>query len=150
MTGAPSPRRPPLPATFRGVAAVWLWRRVKDQASGAPAALVMAGASQEDAQDLARSLAELREAARQWDERVRGRAGGSDPGTAEHLDSGSGARSSHEVTTTEAATLLGVSDSIVRRRCRDGRLVARRPGGSWLIDRGSVLDLLDAQRSAAA
>lgn len=144
----PVPRRPLLPATFRRVPAVWLWRQVKDQAAGAPAA-VAAVAGAQAGRELAYSLAELEEAARQWSDHVRADAAGSVGGTAEQVDSGTAARSGHELTTTEAAALLGVSDGIVRRWCRDGRLPARRSGRAWLIDRGSVGDLLDARRSAA-
>lgn len=149
MTGpAPVPRRPLLPATFRGVAAVWLWRRVKEDAKGAPAAVRAAGASEQAVRELACSLAELEEAARQWAERFR-EVEGSGSGTAELVSAEPDARSGHELTTTEAAALLGVSDSLVRRWCREGRLVAVQRGGLWVIDRGSVGDLLDARRSAA-
>lgn len=106
-------------------------------------------AGERAAWELACSLAELEEAARQWAAYERENGAGSGSGTAEPVVSGSAARSSHELTTVEAAALLGVSDSIVRRHCRAGVLSARRIGRSWLIDRGSVLDLLDARRSAA-
>lgn len=143
----PASRRPLLPATFRGVAAAWLHRRLSDHVGLASAAEDLARvAGPEAGRELQRSLVELAEARRQWEQRVRE---GSGIGTAEQPVLGSGARSGHEVTTTEAADLLGVSPELVRRWCRDGRLAARRPGGSWLIDRGSVLDLLDARRSAA-
>ncbi|WP_428832166.1 helix-turn-helix domain-containing protein [Janibacter terrae] len=127
--------------------AVWLWRRVKDVAPGAPAALAAVAGAQA-ATELAMMLAELREAARQWEELAREDAG-SVSGTAEQPSAEPRAGSGHELTTTQAAALLGVSDGIVRRWCRDGRLVAARRGRSWVIDRGSVGDLLDARRSAA-
>lgn len=149
MTGPVAvPRRPLLPATFRGVSAVWLWRRVKDQAGGAPAALA-AVAGEQAGRELEWSLVELREAARQWEERVAQDRAGSVSGTAEQRSAEPEAGSSHELTTTQAAALLGVSDGIVRRWCREGRIVAVRRGRSWVIDRGSVGDLLDARRSAA-
>lgn len=146
----PPPRRPLLPATFRGVSAAWLWRRVSDHVSLSSVAADLARVAGEDAgRELSRSLAELEEAARQWSEWAAANRSGSAIGTAEPADSEPAARSSHEISTTEAAGLLGVSDAMVRRWCRDGRLVARRPAGSWLVGRGSVLDLLDARRSAA-
>ena len=150
MTGEGVPeRRPLLPATFRGVAAAWLWRRVQHDARDAPASLMAAGASRQEAEALAYSLAELRESARQWGERVTQDREGSVSGTAEQRSAEPAAGSGHELTTTQAAALLGVSDGIVRRWCRDGRLVAVQRGRSWVIDRGSVGDLLDARRSAA-
>ncbi|WP_420898954.1 helix-turn-helix domain-containing protein [Janibacter melonis] len=147
------PRRPLLPATFRGVSAVWLRRRLAESVdlASAPADLARAANSEQAGRALAYSLAELDEACRQWEERVRARQSeaGSGAGTAEQPESGSLARSGHELTTTEAAALLGVSDGIVRRWCREGRVRARRSGGSWLIDSGSVGDLRDARRGAA-
>ncbi|WP_433954652.1 helix-turn-helix domain-containing protein [Janibacter indicus] len=149
MTGpAPLPRRPLLPATFRGVAAVWLWRRVKDQAGGAPAALA-AVAGEQAGRELEWSLVELREAARQWEERFR-EVEGSGSGTAELVSAEPDARSGYELlTTAQAADVLGVSDGMVRRWCRDGVLAAGRRGGSWVVERGSVLDLRDERRDAA-
>lgn len=153
MTGpGVPPRRPLLPATFRGVSAVWLLRRLREQVdlTSAPADLARV-AGESAGRELAYSLAELQEAVAQWEERVRARqrGAGSGIGTAEQQSAESPARSGHELTTTEAAALLGVSDGIVRRWCRDERLVARRSGGSWLIDSGSVGDLRDARRGAA-
>lgn len=144
MNGAPIPRRPLLPATFRGVAAVWLHRRLSDHVDlrSAPADLARV-AGEAAGQELAHSLAELAEASRQWTERA-----GSAPGTAEQPEPDAGPRSTHEITTADAADLLGCSSGLVRRWCRDGRLPARRLGGSWCIQRGAVLDLHDARRAA--
>ena len=44
-----------------------------------------------------------------------------------------------EVTITEAATVLGISDQRVRTLCREQILMARKVGASWLIDEQSLL-----------
>ena len=46
---------------------------------------------------------------------------------------------STELTITEAADMLDVSDQRVRTLCREGCLAARKVGVSWLIDRQSVV-----------
>lgn len=147
MTGAPPPRRPYLPATFRGVAAVWLYRRLSDRVdlASAPGDLARI-AGPEAGRELAQSLAELAEAARQWTERERSTAAG----TTEHPPPGDAPRSPHELTTQQAAHALGVTPSLVRRYARSGRLPARRLGGSWLLERGPVLDLRDARARGGA
>jgi len=43
------------------------------------------------------------------------------------------------LTVHEAAALLGVSVRRVRQLCEQGRLVARKHGPVWLIDRASVV-----------
>lgn len=146
---APLPRRPLLPATFRGVSAAWLWRRVQDEADTAPAALARI-AGTEAGKQLAYALAELREAARQWEEWARAERADTASGTAVQADSPSGARLPHEVTTAQAAELLGVTEGMVRRYCRTGKLAARRVGTSWLINRESIGDLRDTRRAGAA
>ena len=146
--GRPVQRRPLLPATFRGVAAVWLWRRIEAEAAGAPAALARV-AGPEAGRDLALALSELREAVRQWTEHV-AKPAGSDVVTAEPVILRSGAASVvEEITTCEAAEMLGVSDGMVRRWCRTELLVARQAHQRlWLVERSSALDLLEARRSA--
>lgn len=151
----PRPRPPLLPATFRGVSAVWLRRRLAEHVdlASAPADLARATGNEMAGRALAHSLAELDEACRQWEAReirARQREAGSGSGTAEQPASTERARSRHELTTTEAAELLGVSEGLVRRWCRTERLIARRSGRSWLIDRGSAEDLLDARRGTTA
>lgn len=126
---------------------MWLYRRLSDRVDLANAPADLARVAGPDAgRELAMSLAELAEAARQWTERS------SAIGTTEHPPPGDGPRSRHELTTHQAAATLGVSDALVRRYCRDGRLPARRLGGAWLIERAPVLELRDAraQRRATA
>ena len=54
-----------------------------------------------------------------------------------------------EITTIEAAQMLGVSDGMVRRWCRTEVLAARQPHPrSWLVERSSAAYLLEARRSA--
>ena len=42
------------------------------------------------------------------------------------------------LTTTEAASLLGVTDRAIRNWCASGRLPATRRGGRWLINAADV------------
>ena len=149
MNGPPTPRHPLLAAPIRGLTAAWLWRRIRDEAPGAPAALAMV-AGERAGVELAHALAELREAARQWEERARvDRADDTRDGTPERAAAGRGRRSPHELTANEAADVLGVSPELVRRWCRAGRLTARRTRGAWQITRTSVEDLHAERRNAA-
>jgi hypothetical protein len=51
-----------------------------------------------------------------------------------------GAREGRWVTSAEAAVIAGVSWQAITRLCRRGRLIARRNGYAWMIDRQSVED----------
>ena len=42
------------------------------------------------------------------------------------------------LTTTEAAEILGIRDTMVRRYCRAGKLIAQKVGRDWLIPKKSV------------
>lgn len=42
------------------------------------------------------------------------------------------------LTTNEAATETGVTDRCIRKRINDGRLLATRRGGQWLINRNDL------------
>ena len=53
-----------------------------------------------------------------------------------------------EITTTEAAGLLGVGSRRVLQLRAGGALRGRAVGRSWLIDRGSVQELLSVRRTA--
>jgi excisionase family DNA binding protein len=53
-----------------------------------------------------------------------------------------------QITTTEAARMLKVSPRRITQLILDERLSGRRPGRAWLVDRGSVQDLLEARRTA--
>lgn len=52
-------------------------------------------------------------------------------------------------TVSEAAGVLGVSESYVRRLCRTGQLAATRPGSGWLVDAASVTVLALSRGEAA-
>jgi excisionase family DNA binding protein len=149
MVNAPVPRRPLLAASLRGVAAVWVWRRVEAEAAEGPANVAhLAGPAA--GRELALALAELREAARQWGDRGAGDDAAFADESVKAVVGADGAPSvgMDEFTMTEAAAVLHVSPQWVGQLRRDGRLSGRRVGQSWLIDRGSVMDLLDARRSA--
>ncbi len=60
-----------------------------------------------------------------------------------------GASSGHdEVTTQQAARVLGVSARRITQLVADGSLVGRKVGRSWLVDGGSVMSLDETRRSA--
>lgn len=52
-------------------------------------------------------------------------------------------------TVAEAAEVLKVSEVVVRRRCRDGSLVAERRGLAWMIDSDSLASYALARREVA-
>lgn len=58
--------------------------------------------------------------------------------------------SRHEVSSDDAAAVLGVSAQYVRRLCRDGRLDGRQVAGRWLIDKSSLLALSERREPGAA
>jgi excisionase family DNA binding protein len=92
----------------------------------------------------------LAEAARQWAERFQAERGQVPSGrTSEPVTGDSPGQSGQEMSTAEAAEVLGVSERMVRRWCGDGTLVARQPHPrSWRVDRASVVDLLEMRRTA--
>jgi len=45
---------------------------------------------------------------------------------------------SNLITTKEVATILGLSDSWVRRLIKSGKLPAMKPGHDWLVNRKDV------------
>jgi excisionase family DNA binding protein len=51
-------------------------------------------------------------------------------------------------TSREAAALLGLSCRSARRLAASGRLIARRQGRDWLIDRESIEDYARGRRAA--
>lgn len=52
------------------------------------------------------------------------------------------------VSTKEAAQMIGISDSGVRKACRDGRLVGvRTRGGPWLIHREAIAHFCAAREN---
>lgn len=56
--------------------------------------------------------------------------------------------SSWWVTAGEAAALAGISGRSVRRLAASGRVIARRAGHEWLIDRQSAIDYGRARNAA--
>jgi excisionase family DNA binding protein len=42
------------------------------------------------------------------------------------------------ITVQEASALLGIEQSVVRRACIDGKILARKTGRNWLIDRSNA------------
>ena len=50
------------------------------------------------------------------------------------------------ITTSEAARLIGCNDSRVRQLARDKKVVGRRVGRDWLIDRASAQRWADSDR----
>lgn len=83
--------------------------------------------------DIDDGLLALAVAGTAWRER---RGGGAASGTGEDGEPEPDPQST--LTTTQAATLLGVSERAVRRACAEGRLDATRHGDRWAIDREAV------------
>lgn len=52
----------------------------------------------------------------------------------------------HMITTSEAAAILGLEGSTVRRLCQTGKLPARRTGHTWLISRADLEDFRRIER----
>lgn len=49
------------------------------------------------------------------------------------------------ITTTEAAEIIGIDSSMVRRYCRLGSLSAQQVGRDWLIERKAAQDFRPAK-----
>ena len=62
---------------------------------------------------------------------------------------GAGSGASEWMTTQEAAEMLGVGARRVGQLLSRGALSGRKVGRSWVVERGSVVDLLEARGSAA-
>ena len=106
------PLRPLLSASVRGVAAVWLWRRVRAEASGAPAAVARV-AGPAAGRQLGQMLDELREAASQWEQRHRDVGAVALEGNGETVPGETGTKSAvMEMGTAEAAAVLGVTTRV--------------------------------------
>lgn len=151
VTGRPVPLRPLLGASFSGVAAVWLWRRVEQEAREAPAALArVPGVDADAGRLLAHALSELAEAARQWTEQRRAESAVSVEGNGETVLGETGAESpSMEMGTAEASSLLGVTPRRVGQLAQAGVLPGRKVGRQWMLHRPSVLDYRDAKGDVA-
>ena len=52
------------------------------------------------------------------------------------------------LTTAQAADRLNISESLVRRYCRDGRLKAQRIGRDWLIEESDLDQFQQKPRKA--
>lgn len=90
----------------------------------------LSSAEREQVVEALRDLHEVAAEYREW------RA--SELGSSEGVDSAPAAPLSHEISVREAADMLRVSDRRVRQLCDEGAIEARKPGWSWLVDRGSV------------
>lgn len=78
--------------------------------------------------------------------KLRARSDGSAEAIAAEMGSGFG--DDDLIDTTEAAAMLGVSESRVRQRARAGELGADKPRGRWLVSRAAVQ--VEAERRVAA
>ena len=152
VTDRPVPLRPMLSATFRGVAAVWLWRRVEQEAREAPAALAsIPGVDADAGRLLAQALSELAEAARQWTEQRRAESAVSVEGNGETAlgETVSESPVVDYMGTGEASSVLGVTPRRVSQLAQAGILPGRKVGRQWMLHRPSVLDYRDAKGDAA-
>lgn len=94
-------------------------------------------------------IAGLRTAAAEWV----AAAAGSGIGTAEPVGEGSPVMvvpDGTRVSTREAAEMLGISDSRVRRMCRLEELPATQVGRAWVIDRGDLAVEVQRRRRGVA
>ncbi len=149
MSGVPEPRRPLLRAALHPFTSARLWQHLEADRVLVRMLEVYERQGRSDlAQILRVDLAQLREAHRQFTEWA-AREGVSDGGNAEVVSAEAGAESVvMEITTDQAAGLLGRTPQRVTQLIRCGDLRARRVGRSWLVERESVTDLLEARRSA--
>lgn len=83
--------------------------------------------------EVTRMWAHVRAAARQWSTWRASVDGSTEDPSAEIAP-----RSSSEIDTATAATILQVTDSRVRQLARNGQIGARQVGGRWLVSRSDV------------
>lgn len=127
-------------------AALWLLRNC-DVVQQVEAYVAWAGEGhQAQVAALRGSVDQLREAAAQHVARMRG----SDVGTSEPSRAGVGGELlSGEMSTSEAAEVMGISAVMVRRMLRADRLRGRQVHArAWAVDRASVEDECERRRSA--
>ena len=150
-------RRPQLGAHIRGPAAVWLLRGIRDGAEADAVAHFQRVGRPDVAAVIADAMAQLREAARQWEAAVRA-DGASVDGSAEAGSTEAGGGSSQlggrppggseVVDTATAAGRLGVSERRVRQLLADGPLTGRKVGRQWLVERTSITEYQAMRRTA--
>jgi excisionase family DNA binding protein len=140
-----SPRRPLLGAHVEGFAA-FLFETILDPViEDRLAGLARGGAHPEHLRDGRRAMAHIREASRQWQVlQLAACDSANAQGPPAQAVSGSGT----EVSTREAADMLGRTASRVRQLISEGALTGRRVGREWLVDRGSVETLVEVRRAA--
>lgn len=99
----------------------------------------LAGVHPELRAQLAEALAELELAGAQYKDWRASEVGVSavDGSTAGPVAAAVGG-SAHEISTEQAADMLGVTPNRVRQLCRGGQLRARQVGKTWLVDAASV------------
>jgi excisionase family DNA binding protein len=141
----PPPRRTLLGAYVEGSAAFLLERFLDPEIEDRLAGLARGGAHPEHLRAVRRAMAQIREAARQWQElQLAACVSANAQGPPAQAVSGSGT----EVSTREAADMLGRTASRVRQLISEGALTGRRVGREWLVDRGSVETLVEIRRAA--
>lgn len=94
-------------------------------------------------EDVLEAVDGLRQAGRAWREAVEP----ADVGRSAYR-SPVEAHTSPTMTTTEAASVLGITDRAVRGRCERQTLTSEMSGGVWLIDAADVLSM--AEKASAA
>lgn len=140
----------PLGAWLPPLASVWVWRRVREQIRESANYHERVGdAGVAKALRFAAEQLEAASATLRVRDDVYGR--GSAGETAKPAVVLKVPPSAARVTVQEARRMLNVSEPMVRRYCAHGDLVADQPGGrgtAWVICQQSVVDFLDARRSA--
>jgi excisionase family DNA binding protein len=137
--------RPPLGAHVRGFAA---WLLVLELERSLPArldSLVAQGVAPALVGEARACWADLRQASEQWQE---WRASGGGNPEIVSAEMPPGLEQDDNISTREAAVMLGVGPRMVRVLLADGRLPGRRVGGRWLVSRKSVMVLREARRVA--
>lgn len=129
-----------LGAHVSGITALWIRAQI-DEAKVADGMSYFRGKGRPDlAAALNRDFAQLREAERQY---LAQRDDASADGSAEVVQAEVRPKSSRDLlTTTDAASALGVSTRRVRQLRADGSLAATWVGSQWLVERASVDELL--------
>lgn len=140
----------PLYATVPPIASLLLWREGRAWMLDLAARYEARGAN-DAARELRFTVEQLEACAKQLTNRELAAAVGSASGTSEvgsstSVESSRGMRT--ELTTAQVADLMGTSRRYVTELIATERLVARRQGRAWLVDSGSVDDLI-ASRGAA-
>jgi excisionase family DNA binding protein len=129
-------------------AALWILKRLTSEERRQGVLMARGAGANGLADQLERSFRQLRLSA-EW--HVRAASGAALPlaEATEGLaaEAGPGLDVNEQITTTEAARMLEVSPRRITQLILDERLSGRRVGRAWLVDSGSVQDLLEARRT---